>query len=130
MRRRRHAALALAVLLLRPPAAAFAQLRISGVLQGTLTLLPSPAPSLSLGAAPTALPIAVAHRYHVISRPTRIAYALHLSVGPILPSVTAIVTPTRVTVFVWAPEAQRVELRVENDGESPRSIECLRSADH
>jgi hypothetical protein len=62
----------------------------------------------------------------------RSAHALLAAFDPDQPSarvstsIRAIVTEKRDSVIVWAPESDRVELRLEDDSEHSRTIECRR----
>ncbi|HEX4682830.1 MAG TPA: hypothetical protein VH277_08990 [Gemmatimonadaceae bacterium] len=155
MLRGAQAATALAVLLAVFPAvpfaAASAQIRVTGVLEGSLTLLPSSgpmasgglasSPSLSLASvsgvqAAVVLPRAnMAHGLLDAFEPDQPA-ASAASAAPaasaiarVAAPIEAIVSSNRDSILVWAPASDRVELRVEDDGEPSRTIECRRATD-
>jgi hypothetical protein len=144
MLRGAQAAMALAVLF--PLATASAQLRVTGILQGSLTLLPpagplasgglASGPSLSLASAPAAVGGGAPHR-------ARMAHLTPIVLDPFVADqavapasdarlgapIEAVVTSNRDSLLVWAPAADRVELRIEDDGEASRTVECPRAAD-
>jgi hypothetical protein len=118
---------ALALVLVLPFAAASAQTKITRVLEGSLILLPSPGANASRTTAPAAMANA--------SRRPRPSHAIHIAFAPDQPAgsvsapIKAVVTPNRDSLIVWAADAERIELRLEDDTEHSRIIECRRATD-
>jgi hypothetical protein len=135
MSRRLLAANAIALLAtLLPLSRTSAQTRVTGVLQGSLVLLSAPSGSAnvaplhvaSLARAPETreLPGAGTVGFtglFALPKPEGAE-----SVAP--PAVRRVVSDTRETLTVWAPDAQRVELRLEDDTAPARTVECRRDS--
>jgi hypothetical protein len=105
MSRRLLAATALALLL--PLVGAAAQTRVTGVLRGSLVLLAAPTGTADVSPAGE-------RRVSAVRAPMR---------GPI----RAVVSAAQRRLTVWAPAAERVELRVQGDTVQEHMLECHRA---
>jgi hypothetical protein len=135
MSRRLLAGSAIALLAtLLPPSTTSAQTRVTGVLQGSLVLLSAPSSSANVAPlhvaslAPAAdtreLPGA-----HTLGFAGLFALPEPEAAGKVSPpTVRRVVSDTRETLTVWAPDAQRVELRLEDDTAPARTVECRRDS--
>lgn len=122
--------------LLLPRVGISAQTRITGVLQGSLVLLPAPTGSADVSpsggqhvaSSPAAKAPPPEPRAGAVNLAGSMAFsAPWQSAARPGPRIRAVVSTGRLTV--WAPAAQRIELRPAGDSIPDHTVECLLNAE-